>query len=102
MDYWEGLISKHEGLRRGEGYDKPLNVEGFFKWMIGNCELFDGYPDTKCMRQYEGVGDFLVRLLSVRKNLEQAMQDRIHQEAGNATARATLMQLAAHFVLHAR
>ena len=29
-------------------------------------------------------------------NLKQAMQDRIHQEAGNASAQATLMQLAAH------
>ena len=64
--------------------------------MIGHCELFDGYLDTECMRQFEDIQYHLVRWLPAKHNLEQAMQDRIHQEAGNASARATLMQLAAH------
>ena len=34
--------------------------------------------------------------LPVKENIEQAMQDRAHQDSGNATALATSMQLAAH------
>ena len=96
MEYWEILTSKHEGLRCGTGYDKPLNDEGFLKWMIGTCGLFDGYPETRCMRQYENIDNYKLRWLPVRQKLEQAMQYRVHQEAGNASARATFMQLAAH------
>ena len=40
------------GLRCGKRYDKPLNDEGFLKWMTGHCELLNYYPGTKCMRQY--------------------------------------------------
>ena len=50
VDHWDRLTSKHEGLRCRTGYDKPLNEEGFLKWMIDTCGLFDGYPETRCMR----------------------------------------------------
>ena len=69
--------------------------------MIGTG-LFDGYPETRCMRQSESIDYYKVRCLPVTHNLEQAMHNRVHQEAGNASeagtasARATLMQLAAH------
>ena len=96
VEYWARLTSKHEGLRCGTGYDKPFNEEGFLKWMIDTCMLFDGYPDTRCMRRSEIIHYHKVRWLPVEHHLEQAMQDRAHQEAGNASARATLTQLAAH------
>ena len=35
-------------------------------------------------------------LAARQRNLEQAMQDRAHQDSGNASALATSMQLAAH------
>ena len=48
------------------------------------------------MRQKEGIDMRHVNWLPVKEHLEQAMQDRVHQDAGNASARATSMQLAAH------
>ena len=55
VDHWDGLANKHEGLRCRSGLDKPLNEEGFLKKMIHGCVLFDGYPETRCMRQKEGI-----------------------------------------------
>ena len=96
MDHWDRLASQHEGLRCRTGHDKPPNEEGILKWMIDTCELFDGYPDTRCMRQREDTDIRQVYWLPVKQNLEQAMQDRVHQDSGNASALAKLMQLAAH------
>ena len=44
----------------------------------------------------EGIDICHVTWLPGRENLEQAMQDRVHQDSGNASALATSMQLAAH------
>ena len=96
VDNWDRLTSKHKGLRRRTGYDKPLNEEGFPEWMIVICGLFDGDPETRCMRQREDIDICRVYWLPVKQKLERAMQDRFHQDSGNASALANLMQLAAH------
>ena len=48
------------------------------------------------MRQKEGIEARHVLWLPVRENLERAMQDRVRQDSGNASALATSMQVAAH------
>ena len=63
--------------------------------MIHSCELFDDYPETRCMSQREGIDIRHVYSLPVKEHLEQAMQDRVHRDSGNASALATSRQLAA-------
>ena len=52
------------------------------------------------MRQHEKLEPHLVEWLPVRLNVEQALQDRIHQDAGNSSARASFMQAAAQPTMH--
>ena len=78
VDHWDRLSNKHEGLRCGTGYDKPLNEEGFLKCMIHSCELFDDYVETRRMRQKEGNDIRQGYWLPVKEHLDQAMQDRVH------------------------
>ena len=64
--------------------------------MIHSCELVDHYPETRRTRQKEETGIRHVYCLPAKEKLEQAMQCRVHQEPGNASALVTSMQLAAH------
>ena len=62
--------------------------------MIHVSPLFNDYPEIRCMSQKEGIEARHVLWLPVRENLERAMQDRVHQDSGNASALATSTQVA--------
>ena len=73
VDHWDRLVNKHEGLRCRRGCDKPLNEEGFLNKMIHGCQLFDDYPETRCMRQKDNIEARYITWLPVREHLERAM-----------------------------
>ena len=70
-----------------------MNLEGFPKWMIDNCDVFASFPETLSMRQPENTPHHQKDWLdTTRLNALQVLQDRAHQASTNNVQKSYLMQ----------
>ena len=52
-EYWGRPRDECPGLRCSRDYDKPLNADGYLRWMIRVGALYDLFPKRMDMRQPE-------------------------------------------------